>query len=110
MTQEQAKNDPNVVSSTLSVFGCFAIVLFDSRSTHTFVFRRFARKLRVKPEELNSELCVSTPIGSTMCTKNVLRSCKVEIASMTIVVDLIVLDMHDFDVIFGMDLMSICRA
>ena len=41
-----------------------------------------------------------------MCACDVLRSCKVVIGGKIIFVDLIVLDMSDFDVIFGMNWMS----
>lgn len=84
--------------------------MFDYGSTNTFVSTKFAVELFVKLEKLNFQLRVSTPIKSMMCTKDVLRSYKLEIASKILFVDLIVLVMHDFDVIFGIDWMSMCGA
>ena len=102
--------DPNVVEGTLSVSDQEAYVLFDSGSTHTFVSSKFAKTLSVKSEKLDFELCVSTPTGNLICACDVLRSCKVVMGGKIFFVDLIVLDMCDFDVIFGMDWMSMRRV
>ena len=77
MTRDQAVDDPNVVTGTLSVSDQEAYVLFDSGSTHTFVSSKFAKTLSVKSEKLDFELCVSTPADNLMCACDVLRSCKV---------------------------------
>ena len=106
MTRDEEVIDPNVVEGTLSVSDQEAYVLFDSGSTHTFVSSKFAKTLSVKSEKLDFELCVSTPAGNLMCACDVLRSCKVVIGGKIVYVDLIILDMCDFDVIFGMDWMS----
>ena len=92
-----------MVAGTLAVSDQEAYILFDSRSTHTFVSSKFAKTLTVKSEKLDFELCVSTPASNLMCACDVLRSCKVVIESKTVFVDLIVLDMCDFNVIFGMN-------
>ena len=106
MTRDQAVDDPNVVAGTLSVSDQEAYVLFDSRSTHTFVSNKFAKTLSVKSEKLDFELYVSTPAGNLMCACDVLRSCKVVIGGKIVFVDLIILDMCEFDVIFEMDWIS----
>ena len=80
-----------------------AYVLFDSGSTHTFVSSKFAETLSVKSKKLDFDLCVSTPTGSVMCACDVLKSCKVVLGGKTLFVDLIILDMCDFNVIFGMN-------
>ena len=46
---------------------------------------------------------VSTPIGDSVIAKRVYRGCVVSISSREALVDLIELDMVDFDVILGMD-------
>lgn len=106
--KEDLKDDPKVVSGTLLMFNYLAYVLIDFKSMHTFISKKFTEELPIKTEKLKLELCVSTPVGSTMCTKNGLRSCKLEITSNTFFVDLIVLDMYEFDVIFRRDWMYTC--
>ena len=48
-------------------------------------------------------LSVSTPIGDTLMTNLVLKSCIICIEGRELLADLVLLDMHDFDVILGMD-------
>ena len=54
-------------------------------------------------ELLNFELSVSTPVGDTSMTNLVLKSCIICIDGRELLADLVLLDMHDFDVILGMD-------
>ena len=95
-----------MVAGTLFVFDREAYVFFDSRSTHTFVSSKFVKTLFVKSEKLGFDLCVSTLVGSVLCACDVLKSCKVVLGGKTLFVDLIILDIYDFDVIFEMDWMS----
>ena len=55
------------------------------------------------PELLDFELSVSTPIGDTLMTNLVLKSCIICIESRELLADLVLLDVHGFDVILGMD-------
>ncbi|KAA0048491.1 ty3-gypsy retrotransposon protein [Cucumis melo var. makuwa] len=54
-------------------------------------------------EPLGSVLSVSTPFGEVLLSKEKIKACRVEIANYVLDVTLLVLDMHDFDVILGMD-------
>ncbi|KAA0051541.1 gag protease polyprotein [Cucumis melo var. makuwa] len=49
---------------------------------------------------------VSTPSGENMLSKEKVKACQIEIASHVIEVTLLVPDMHDFDVILGMDCLA----
>ncbi|KAL0553658.1 hypothetical protein IC582_007558 [Cucumis melo] len=57
-------------------------------------------------EPLDSILSVSTPSGEVMLSKDKLKVCQVEVANHVLDVTLLVLDMRDFDVILGKDLLS----
>ena len=70
----------------------------------------WSRELVAKDEKvikslalLDFELSVSIPIGDTSMTNLVLKSCIICIEGRELLVDLVLLDMHDFDVILGMD-------
>lgn len=78
-----------------SCVGKDALVLFDSGATHSFVSCAFAGKLEITPETLNFQMCVKTPPRDLLFTKNVLRSCKIEINCRVLKVDLIILRMFD---------------
>ncbi|KAH7560817.1 hypothetical protein JRO89_XS10G0117200 [Xanthoceras sorbifolium] len=48
--------------------------------------------------------------GESLCAKELLRSCTVQLEDKVLETDLIILDMHDFDIIFGMDWLSAYHA
>ena len=58
-------------------------------------------KVIENPELLDFELLVSTLVGDTLMTNLVLKYCILCIEDRELLVDLVLLDMHDFDVIFG---------
>ena len=60
-------------------------------------------KVIESPELLDFELLVSTPVGDTLMTNLVLKSCILYIEIRELLADLLLLDMHDFVVILGMD-------
>ncbi|KAA0061793.1 ty3-gypsy retrotransposon protein [Cucumis melo var. makuwa] len=68
----------------------------------------FVRQMEVEP--LGSILSVSTPSGAVMLSKNKIKACQVGVANHVLDVTLLVLDMHDFDVILGMDWLSANHA
>ena len=95
-------------TGTLSILGHYALVLFDSGSSHYFISSVFVRQMEV--EQLGSILSVSTPSGAVMLSKDKIKACQVGVANHVLDVTLLVLDMHDFDVILGMDWLSANHA
>ncbi|TYK29713.1 ty3-gypsy retrotransposon protein [Cucumis melo var. makuwa] len=81
--KSEAERAGTVVTGTLRVLGHYALVLFDS---------------------------VSTPFGKSMLSKEKVKACQIEIAGHVVEVTLLVLDMHDFDVILGMDWLAANHA
>ncbi|KAL0561651.1 hypothetical protein IC582_002091 [Cucumis melo] len=99
-----------VVTGTLPVLGHYALVLFDSRSSHSFISSAFVLHARLEVEPLHHVLSVSTPSGECMLSKEKVKTCQIEIAGHVIEVTLLVLDMLDFDVILGMDWLAANHA
>ncbi|KAL0551938.1 hypothetical protein IC582_011031 [Cucumis melo] len=99
-----------VVTGTLPVLGHYALVLFDSGSSHSFISSAFVSHARLEVEPLHHVLSVSTPSGECMLSKEKVRACQIEISGHVIEVTLIVLDMLDFDVILGMDWLAANHA
>ena len=110
LTRKEADDSPSVVTGTISISGQHGLALFDSGSTHSFVSHAFVSNMGVVPEPLGVDLCVATPSGDLMCATNVVKSCKIEIGDKVLQADLIILNMYDFDVIFGMDWLSMYHA
>ena len=51
----------------------------------------------------DSDLIVATPMGVFVVTSKMLRDCLVMIGYREIPIDLVLLDLRDFDIILGMD-------
>ncbi|KAA0061624.1 ty3-gypsy retrotransposon protein [Cucumis melo var. makuwa] len=106
----EAERAGTVVIDTLPVLGHYALVLFDSGSSHSFISSAFVLHARLEVEPLHHVLSVSTPSGECMLSKEKVNACQIEIAGHVIEVTLLVLDMLDFDVILGMDWLAANHA
>ncbi|KAL0550003.1 hypothetical protein IC582_014499 [Cucumis melo] len=106
----EAERAGTVVTCTLQVLGHYALVLFDSGSSHSFISSAFVLHARLEVEPLHHVLSVSTPSGECMLSKEKVKACQIEIAGHVIEVTLLVLDMLDFDVILGMDWLAANHA
>ncbi|KAA0048100.1 putative 22 kDa kafirin cluster [Cucumis melo var. makuwa] len=83
----EAERAGNVVTGTLPVLWHYALVLFDSGSSYSFISYAFVLHARLE-----------------------VKACQISIAGHVIEVTLLVLDMHDFDVILGMDWLAANHA
>ncbi|KAL4011458.1 hypothetical protein IC575_028517 [Cucumis melo] len=106
----EAEMAGTVVTGTLPVLGHYALVLFDSGLSHSFISSAFVLHARLEVEPLHHVLSVSTPSGECMLSNEKVKACQIEIASHVIEVTLLVLDMLDFDVILGMDWLAANHA
>ncbi|KAL0556808.1 hypothetical protein IC582_005325 [Cucumis melo] len=106
----EAERAGTVVTGTLPILGHYALVLFDSGSSHSFISSAFVLHARLEVEPLHHVLSVSTPSGECMLSKEKVKACQIEIAGHVIEVTLLVLDMLDFDVILGMDWLATNHA
>ncbi|KAL0561192.1 hypothetical protein IC582_001613 [Cucumis melo] len=106
----EAERVGTVVIGTLPIFGHYALVLFGSGSSHSFISSAFVLYARLEVEPLHHVLSISTPSGECMLSKEKVKACQIEIACHVIEVTLLVLDMLDFDVILGMDWLAANHA
>ena len=79
-----------------------ASILFDPGSTFSYVSSAFANGLNLHYELLDMPIRVSTPVGESVIVEKVYRSCLVTFVRSNTYVDLVILEMVDFDVILGM--------
>lgn len=75
-------------------------------------FRRIKEKasLKKEPDRLRNVSLVTTLEGESMLVEYVYKSCVISMEGRETLADLMVLDMIDFDVIFGMDWLALCHA
>ncbi|XP_070035656.1 uncharacterized protein [Nicotiana tomentosiformis] len=84
-----------------------ATILFDPWSTYSYVSSLFARFLGVPHESLGTPLYVSMPVGNSVIVDRIYRSCIMTFCGYETRADLLLLDMNDFEVILGMDWLSL---
>nr|GLL42030.1 uncharacterized protein LOC109184329 [Ipomoea trifida] len=106
MTQQDVDKVDNVVAGIIPLNTVDAYVLCDSGSSHCFISKKFAKNLNLQAKELNEPLYVSTPMGKIVMTDTWFQDCHLQLNGGDVSIDLIQLDMHDFDVILGMDWLS----
>ncbi|XP_073130858.1 uncharacterized protein [Henckelia pumila] len=103
VTQEEVENANDVVAGTILINKTSAYVLFDCGATHSFISKRFAKKLGLTPEILVEPFRVATPTSKTIETHRVHRDCVMTISEHIFQAELIQLPMVEFDAILGMD-------
>jgi hypothetical protein len=78
-------------------------VLFDSGATHSFIARRIVTKLRKGVEVIEKGFVIGTPMENMVETNIMYVDVGVSLFGYETEVDLIPLELHDFDIILGMN-------
>ena len=92
-----------MVTDMLQVFSMYVYALLDPGATLSFVTPLISKKIENLPDILNEPFMVSTLVGESVVAKRVYRNCPIILSNRVTHVELVELDMLDFDVILGMD-------
>ncbi|XP_073153940.1 uncharacterized protein [Henckelia pumila] len=106
ITQEEADDANEVVAGTILINTKPAYALFDCGATHSFISKRFTKKIGLISEKLTEPLRVATPTNKIIETLKIHRKCKMCVCEQIFDADLTELNMVEFDVILGMDWLS----
>ncbi|KAL5570134.1 hypothetical protein UlMin_026709 [Ulmus minor] len=106
MTKEDVETSPTIVTGIMFVYENPAYVLIDSGATHSFINPMLVKKLGKSLSILDAPFCVSTPSGKCLEASSILKDCLLLIEGHVLTADLVVLGIHDFDIILGMDWLS----
>ncbi|XP_073133511.1 uncharacterized protein [Henckelia pumila] len=87
------------------VAGVATRALLDSGATHSFISEAFTRKRIIDCEDLIGGFTVTIPSGEELSTRRMVRNLELLLQGQSVVADLIVLPMPEFDLILGMDWM-----
>ena len=69
-----------------------------------------AMKFKILPDILDEPFSVITPVGDSVVVNRVYKGCTISLPNRFTLVDLIELDILDFDVILGMNWLHACFA
>lgn len=101
-SRQDQENSPDVVTGTLQVFHLYVYALLDPGVSLSFVNSIYSRQSRSSPITLAEPFSVSTPVGVSIVARQVYKSYLVTISQKVTSVELMELEMTDFDVILGM--------
>ncbi|KAL2240784.1 UNVERIFIED_CONTAM: Transposon Tf2-12 polyprotein [Sesamum indicum] len=110
ITREEAPASNDVISGTILLYDIAAYVLIDPGSTHSYISSEFASKIPGENSPLGCNLMVYLPVGGGVIVNSVRKGSLVRIGDVNLPVDLIVLDLKEFDVILGMDWLAQHKA
>ncbi|KAL5560127.1 hypothetical protein UlMin_036338 [Ulmus minor] len=107
ISKEEAKAGPSsVVAGQLSIAGISAYALIDSGATHSFVSPAFTERSDRVIDKIEGVFTTMLPSGAVMLSNKWLRDMPIIVDDRVLNVNLVVLEMHDYDVILGMDWLS----
>ena len=110
LTHDEAEASGNVVEGTISVLSHSARALMDSGASHSFMSESFVGILSQFEQPAEADMVVVTPGGDELLSSQCFSEVAVEVSGRSLPIDLRVLKMYDFDVIFEMDWLSRHRA
>ena len=82
-------------------------ILFDSGASHFFIVAYSVDVLGSKVETLNESLHVSSLLGTRVRIDKICWDCELEISGILLTLNLWVMAISDFDVILGMDWLTV---
>ena len=99
VTQQDVDTAPDVVTGMISVFDRDAHILIDLGATHSFISMGFMSNVNVESQLIDYSIVVSLLTGDSRLAESVYMDSRVIIGDQEFLADLILLDIHDFDVI-----------
>jgi hypothetical protein len=98
VTTKQAQDAPGIVLDTFPVNSVFAIVLFDSGASHSFITEQFMAKHDIPMSSMKTHLLISSPNGEMKSTY-ICPRVNLKIRGIDFQADLVVLTSSGIDVI-----------
>ncbi|XP_069145477.1 uncharacterized protein [Solanum lycopersicum] len=95
-----------VITCTIFFYDRMTNVLFDPGSTYFYVSISFASNFEMLFDVLDAHIHVSTPVGESVIVTDVYHAFLNLFMGLQTWGDLVILDIHDFDIILGMTWLS----
>jgi hypothetical protein len=99
---EDAQVAPDVIIGMILVNDNYAIVLFDSGASHSFVAASFVQKYSMPLSMLKNRMIVNS-LGGDMHARHVCSKDSILIRGVKFLANLVVLESKGIDIILGMD-------
>ncbi|XP_073049548.1 uncharacterized protein [Primulina eburnea] len=104
---EEAGEAPDTtIMGRIIIQGVATYALLDLGATHSFISETFIKRLNIFPEVMGLGFKVSIPSSDQILTPKIVKNLELLLFKDVVQADLIVLPMHEFDIILGMDWLS----
>ncbi|GJZ79587.1 putative reverse transcriptase domain-containing protein [Tanacetum coccineum] len=108
---DQARNagknpDANVVTGTFLLNNCYASILFDTGADKSFVSTAFSSLIDIVTSTLDHDYDVKLADGKIIGVNTIIRGCTLNFLNHPFNIDLMPIELGSFDVIIGMDWLS----
>ncbi|XP_076933895.1 uncharacterized protein LOC143599960 [Bidens hawaiensis] len=107
MNVNQAQSSSDVVNCTFSINNHSTSVLFDTSADKSFVSLEFAYIIDKSWDRLSKPFTVEVANGNSITIDSVIRDCVIVLKKVKFRIDLIPMQMGSFDVIVGMDWLTL---
>ncbi|GKA82905.1 putative reverse transcriptase domain-containing protein [Tanacetum coccineum] len=110
LRDKNARQDPNVVMGTFLLNQHLAKVLFDSGADKSFVSISLASMLNILPITLDTTYDIEMANGNLVCTNTVIQGCTLILLNQPFEIGLMLIKLGSFDIVIGMDWLSMYHA
>ncbi|KAA3456998.1 DNA/RNA polymerases superfamily protein [Gossypium australe] len=107
--REEASS-PNVITGIFTLFDSYVTALIDPGSTHSYICETLVSSKTLPAESTEFEVQVSNPLGQWVLVDKVYKNRALKIREMCFPADLMLLPFDEFDIILGMDWLTIHDA
>ncbi|XP_071714439.1 uncharacterized protein [Rutidosis leptorrhynchoides] len=110
INSSEARDDPKLVTGTFLIGNHHVYVLFDSGADRSFVSRDFCHNLKNHVPSLENLYSIEIGNGNLIRDDKVYRDCTLILAGTSFRIDVIPIQLGNFDLVFGMDWLAENRA
>ncbi|XP_076913823.1 uncharacterized protein LOC143572585 [Bidens hawaiensis] len=107
MNANQAQSLSDVVNGTFSINNHYASVLFDTGADKNFISLDFAYIIDKPWDRLSKSITIEVANRNSITINSVIRDCVIVLNKVKFRIDLILMQMGSFDVIVGMDCLTL---
>lgn len=97
------ESESDLMVGTLSVSGCPAYVLIDTGCSHSIISKALITENRWKTETNEGTYHIRTPLGLVNQTVKTCHNRQIRVAGRDLEVDMLVMELAEYDVLLGMD-------
>ncbi|KAA3461703.1 Gag-Pol polyprotein [Gossypium australe] len=101
---------PDVITCTFSLYGSNVIALIDPGSTHSYLCKNLVSSKKLPVESTEFVIKVSNPLGKYVLVNKVCKNCPLMTQGYSFLADLMLFPFDEFDVILGMDWLTLHNA